>query len=562
MAGGIILSDGADSDSRLELLRACLKRLQELQTKLDNDLQLKSAKRCTEDIAELLDPMRNPSEYRLCQEETVRANGQVTLLANTSSKDDALRSQSLETLALLCFGNSSTTEVIATPELLQVLDTSLVTGAIPEKLSALQLGQAIAASSSGAALAAVPGLAAGATCLLKENGKFEQLSQGSLDLLVSCSFSAPAVVAGALGWQQLAELLAEDEKRPAWLPSGPLEVLVSGLLVTNCLSAAQPGDLSQAEKDELLHGLSGNFLGHFTESLQAAVSREAWPAESHVFHSPQRLAEAARKLAGLGFRKELYSAVPVLAQIVQDESATEAALLALREFSSDVSCLELLLSMEDFRVTLDLFHKSGHIAATELLSYLESVEHALMAGQAAKDLQKNDCPLAPSISQLAEVFGQFAPLDGRLELCRVPEACAEVPVAPVATVRSSLSFANDGLTLQSFMEHIYGTPTILGWWPSLMEESAARLAQSDMPRLPSLVQAAAIFEVGAEGRTTMSIQALHDTVLPALGIMTEGAVVESKFSELNGSPPLQFADFVEWLRELCSELAEAEADAA
>eukprot|EP00441_Pelagodinium_beii_P044104 CAMPEP_0197651984 /NCGR_PEP_ID=MMETSP1338-20131121/34173_1 /TAXON_ID=43686 ORGANISM="Pelagodinium beii, Strain RCC1491" /NCGR_SAMPLE_ID=MMETSP1338 /ASSEMBLY_ACC=CAM_ASM_000754 /LENGTH=561 /DNA_ID=CAMNT_0043226763 /DNA_START=45 /DNA_END=1727 /DNA_ORIENTATION=+ len=561
MAGGFILSDGADSDSKLELLRAYLKRLQELQTRLDSDLQLKSAKRCMEDIAELLDPMRNPSEYRLCQDEVIRANAQAILLANTSCKDDALRSSSLETLALLCFGNSSTTEATVTPELLQVLQTSLATGVIPEKLSALQLGQAIAASSSTAALASVPGLVAGAVSLLQDNGKFEQLSQGSLDLLVSCSFSAPTVVAEALGWPQLTQLLAEGESRPIWLPNGPLEILVSGLLVTNCLSA-QPHDLSQDEKDELLHALSGNFLGHFVESLQAAVSREAWPAESHVFHSPQRLAEAARKLSGLGFRKELRSAVPVLAQMVQEDAATEVALGALRDLSSEVSCLDLLLSSDDFRVgTLEVLHKSGHSAATDLLAYLEFVEHAFVAGQAAKDLQKNDCPQAPSVLQLAEVFGHFAPLDGKLELSRVPEVCAELPLAPVATVKSSLSFANDGLTLQSFMEHTYGTATILGWWPSLMEESAAKLAQSKV-HLPSLAKAAAIFEVAAEGRNTISIQALHDTALPALGIMPEGAIVEAKFWELNGSAPLQFPDFVEWLGELCGDLAEAEAETA
>ena len=34
----------------------------------------------------------------------------------------------------------------------------------------------------------------------------------------------------------------------------------------------------------------------------------------------------------------------------------------------------------------------------------------------------------------------------------------------------SLAFRSD-MTLQAFLEHIYGTPTILGWWPSLMEDA-------------------------------------------------------------------------------------------
>ena len=35
---------------------------------------------------------------------------------------------------------------------------------------------------------------------------------------------------------------------------------------------------------------------------------------------------------------------------------------------------------------------------------------------------------------------------------------------------SASPFRSD-MTLQAFLEHIYGTPTILGWWPSLMEDA-------------------------------------------------------------------------------------------
>ena len=65
------------------------------------------------------------------------------------------------------------------------------------------------------------------------------------------------------------------------------------------------------------------------------------------------------------------------------------------------------------------------------------------------------------------------------------------------------------LSLQSFLEHVYGTPTILGWWPSLMEDAAECLGA----QLPVAV---ACFE-SVQRKGLVELQDLYDVVLPMLG---------------------------------------------
>jgi len=187
----------------------------------------------------MFDYENNPAGYRLCQDEAAKIGGIELLLQQAiSGKDDALRSQSLEAVARMSFGNPATVELAAgAAETLQAICTALQSGAVPEKLSALQLAQTVAASSSPNAVAMVPQLVPEAAALLSENFGFDQLSRGALDFLVSSSFTHPHAVVGALGWQQIIDLLSED-RRPAWLHAGPLETFICGLLATNCLEAA------------------------------------------------------------------------------------------------------------------------------------------------------------------------------------------------------------------------------------------------------------------------------------------------------------------------------------
>jgi len=303
------------------------------------------------------------------------------------------------------------------------------------------------------------------------------------------------------------------------------------------------------------------------ECLQSAVKRCAWPENSSAFHSPQRLAEVARKIAGLGFRRQLIPALGSLAEIVEisaGDDAQNTALMALRDICADAHGLQCMLALEDFRRgTLDALHRTGQApAATDLIAYLEFVESAFMAGQSAKDQQQADCLNSPTVLQLAELFGNSAPLDGKMVSSHLPQICAQVPLAPLVTVQTSLgTYSDDGLSLQSFLERVYGTPTILGWWPSLMEDAAQAAARA--PLLPGgLSRAAAVFEEAAEGRAAITIQAIHDVALPALEVQTESIVVEIKFSELNGSAPLSFVAFVRWLSELFLDIAVAKAEAA
>jgi len=513
----------------------------------------------------MFDYENNPAGYRLCQDEAAKIGGIELLLQQAiSGKDDALRSQSLEAIARMSFGNPATVELAAgAAETLQAICTALQSGAMPEKLSALQLAQTVAASSSPNAVAMVPQLVPEAAALLSENFGFDQLSRGALDFLVSSSFTHPHAVVGALGWQQIIDLLSED-RRPAWLHAGPLETFICGLLATNCLEAAS-GE-ADASHEIVAFLQEGTFLHCFLECLDAAVHRCAWPADSACFHSPNRLAEAASVLAEKGFSRTLVPAVTSLVQIVEtaEENTQTSALLALRKLCSDVGCLEGLLAQEEFRKgTMELLHKSGEQAATDLLSYMEFVETAFRIAQAAKDAQAQDNLHAPTVLQLAEMFQRHAPLDGKIDATLLVQLCSEVPLAPSEKVIACLTSSSDvELSLQSFMERVYGTPTILGWWPSLMQEAAALFDSAEaVPRLPSLSQAVAVFEESTGGRSSLAIQTLHDVALPALGIPTEGTAVEVKFAELHGSVPLSFKAFAKWLVELCINMAEEDAEA-
>eukprot|EP00913_Durusdinium_trenchii_P030268 g28358.t1 len=247
------------------------------------------------------------------------------------------------------------------------------------------------------------------------------------------SFTHPTEVIGSLGWPQIKQLLHDQED--------PLQGFCCGLLASNCLSS-MPVDSDTAELRQSL--AAGPFLQSYVECLEASLKRCDWPESSKAFHSPRRLALVAGHLATQGFHRHLLPAVPLLVQAVESFSDAEV-----------------------FRQSLDSFHRAGDAASTDLLSYMEMVESAFAAGEAAKLAQTHENPQAPTVLELAEVFSRLCPLDGKLDSHQLPDLCAQVPLAPLDRVRSSL---HCDLTLQAFLEHVYGTPTILGWWPSLMEE--------------------------------------------------------------------------------------------
>jgi hypothetical protein len=313
----------------------------------------------------------------------------------------------------------------------------------------------------------------------------------------------------------------------------------------------------------------GSFMGNFIMALENAVDRCAWPAGSTAFHSPARLAETARRLAEAGHQRHLVAAVAPLAKAVEtspDDRTTKAALRALRSLSWDVACLEHLLSLEDFRCeALESLHKSGEQAeATELASYLQGAEAMFCVAQAALDESRAFVPNAPSVRALAEAFATICRFDGELTVLDLPKVLALVPVGPISAVIASLSGGKrQELTFQDFAQHVYGTPTMLGWWPSLMEETAALwAAPGHSALLPGLLELVSLFEGAAHGASGVGGEALLQEVLPALGLPTEGEVAEEAFTEIHGEGLLDLHTFAMWLSCFCARVSQREEETA
>merc|ERR1719401_2824460 len=101
------------------------------------------------------------------------------------------------------------------------------------------------------------------------------------------------------------------------------------------------------------------------------------------------------------------------------------------------------------------------------------MEGMLGGAQDALDKSRAHCAHAPDVAALAGVFSQGGdPLDADLPAERVLGLLGAVPLAPVAAIKASMSGASKQKSnFQAFAEHVYGTPTICGWWPSYMEET-------------------------------------------------------------------------------------------
>jgi hypothetical protein len=301
----------------------------------------------------------------------------------------------------------------------------------------------------------------------------------------------------------------------------------------------------------------GHFLEFFVLALEAAVAQREWPAHSGAFHSVSRLASVARILADLGFRRQLVGAVRPLAKAVEinpDARTTRLALVALRSLVEDLSCLEEFLTLIEFRSeTLELLHKSGdEQEATDLLSCTVSGENALSASHAALAGSRGQLKNPPSVEFLARFFNEVSPMDGELTMDQLLRILPKIPIGPAKDVQASLRTHSTSSTFgfAAFAQHIYGTPTLLGWWPSLMEDTNAvwNAQTSQEVQLPSVCDLLFYYEVGAKGAPGITSDAILHVVLPEWGQPVDGQLVEDLFAEIRGDTPLSLKEFAIWMR--------------
>jgi hypothetical protein len=576
------LPEGNATDKGLDRLQACLTNLLELDAADYGHAKAKTKRTWLDDMLELLDPSMNPNAYRICQD-TMLSRGAFSLLLGLGQEgpSDALRIAAMEVLIRAAFGHLASIAALAQqPRLLPTLQTALNRkDNWPEQLVALQLVQAVAAGSVPEVAAVAPGLVAEARPFLVSANSPKVLAEVALDCFVSLSFHAPTAVLGALGWERLADLLAEDDGRPEWLERSQLCSLGCGLLAANLLLGA--GEEAEAPITTVARDLVATRLArsHFAEqlilALQASAERREWPQGSNTYHSPARLAVVVQRLAGLeGYRRRLADTVGPLACAIESSLEPQVTVLGLRALlavARDVAGLRQLLALESFRSqTLEVLCTSGEeqeaAIAVELQSYLLTAENMLTSAQYTLDNSKAFCATAPDVTRLAEIFIKYAALDAEVPAETAFEMLAEVPLAPVAAIRASLSgTTRPRFGFQAWAQHIYGTPTICGWWPSYMEDTAAvwsSLDEGAAQLAPALGSLCALFEHAARGGSTLpDHEALYE-VLPAAGLPQDGPVVEEAFSDIQGTPPMDFAAFALWIAQVCKALAAATAAAA
>eukprot|EP00928_Gymnodinium_smaydae_P023688 TRINITY_DN1944_c0_g1_i3.p1 TRINITY_DN1944_c0_g1~~TRINITY_DN1944_c0_g1_i3.p1 ORF type:complete len:200 (-),score=19.00 TRINITY_DN1944_c0_g1_i3:137-736(-) len=176
---------------------------------------------------------------------------------------------------------------------------------------------------------------------------------------------------------------------------------------------------------------------------------------------------------------------------------------------------------------------------------------------------------APSVRTLAELFNSVAPLDQEADREGLFTAMSRIPIGPMAAVRASLSSGSQGaFTFHEFAMRVYGTPTILGWWPSLMEGLARCWREleigysSSKHKLPSLEEMVFLFEQGAQGKSAISSATILERTLPNLALPVEGAVVEDAFADIRGTEKLELQEFALWLRQLYCALMQEEREAS
>lgn len=171
----------------------------------------------------------------------------------------------------------------------------------------------------------------------------------------------------------------------------------------------------------------------------------------------------------------------------------------------------------------------------------------MAAAQAASEL--SECKNAPSVRFLAELFNEHAPMDGELSRHQLSQILCRVPVGPSKDVDASLSGDKAcRLGFAALAQHIYGTPTLLGWWPSLMEDTNSLWMTAAFQELnpPSLADLLYYYELGAKGMSGVGSDVILQEVLPAWKQTVEGELVEELFAEIRGET-LSFKEFGVWM---------------
>eukprot|EP00928_Gymnodinium_smaydae_P023689 TRINITY_DN1944_c0_g2_i1.p1 TRINITY_DN1944_c0_g2~~TRINITY_DN1944_c0_g2_i1.p1 ORF type:complete len:582 (-),score=97.24 TRINITY_DN1944_c0_g2_i1:175-1920(-) len=576
MCVGERLPGGNHSDKGVDRINAAVSNLTELKPEDNGHPKVKSRQTSLDDIIEILDHAQNPGAYRICQDVVVdRAAIPCLLALSRSAPTDAIRCKCMEALSRLAFANPKASEAIARDDgFLSAIEDALQ-AAVPQQLASLQLTQAILASALPGSLVGVPALVEGAAPLLLASS-FPVLTQMAMEVFISASFHDPESVAVALPRSVLLSLLSEDEHRPAWWPLDSTQTLAAGFLATNILSAIAVKKDTNDERCRIAHKLKeGSFLPFLSCALDAAAKQSEWPAGSGTFHSPARTVAVVQRLIDHCFHDKLVGVVEHLASVVEHsahKSTCDSALHALRDLSQHFDCLDVLLRMTSFRndVLQSLCESvPEEREAVELASYLMTVEDMYEAAEQTLGESAHLIPHAPSVRTLAELFNSIAPLDREADREDLLKAMGRIPIGPMAAVRASFSSCSQkAFTFQEFAMRVYGTPTILGWWPSLMEDIARSWREqeagysSSQYKLPSLETMVFLFEQGAQGKSAIPSATILERTLPDLALPVAGTVVENAFADIRGIEKLELQEFSSWLCQLYCDLAQEEREAA
>jgi hypothetical protein len=238
------------------------------------------------------------------------------------------------------------------------------------------------------------------------------------------------------------------------------------------------------------------------------------------------------------------------AETSQDDCTIQIVLRALRSLAEDFVCLEQMLILNEFRTdTLVLYERGDEREATELISYLTNAENAVHIAECAFEESKPHLRHPPSVKQLAHIFNKYSPMDGELSFEQFSASSKEVPVGPASEVAAPFQNARSStFSFGWFAQHVYGTATVLGWWPNLMEETNELWLQPKLQELkpPSLTEVLSYFELGAKGTSTLSSDVILNEVLPAWNLPAEGERIENIFAEIRGET-LNFKEFGRWM---------------
>jgi hypothetical protein len=196
-----------------------------------------------------------------------------------------------------------------------------------------------------------------------------------------------------------------------------------------------------------------------------------------------------------------------------------------------------------------LYDQADEKDATELILYLRDAENSIHIAESALEDSKQHLKNPPSIRYLAEAFNQHSSMEGELSFEQVLSVVKQVPVGPANDVATSLyTKRTSTFSFGSFAQHVYGTPTLLGWWPSLMEEAHELWTRPSLQELkpPSLAVVLSFFELGAKGTSSLSSEIILNEVLPAWNLPVEGELVEDAFAKIRGES-LNFKEFSKWM---------------